>query len=267
MPENASGENAAWCLAVPPVLPHEEDNERPNANAEACLKAVPIFAKLSEIEIAAFQNAARPRSFKKGKMLFVEGEAAGYFYVIVSGWVKQFHTMPDGDEVIIDMLTKSDLVGESAIFEKDRHTSSAQVIEDVQLLSLPLNILKEQILANRTLALSMLLAMSRHHRRHCSERALNSMQSAPQRVGYFLLKMCPKNQVEAVIFHLPYNKTLIAETLGMKSETFSRALNILRTKLGLRIKGSSVEIDSIERLVEFVYGPAATRVTAANTNI
>jgi hypothetical protein len=40
----------------------------------------------------------------------------------------------------------------------------------------------------------------------------------------------------------------------MKGATFPRALNILRQKAGIRIYGTRVEIDSIVRLAEFVYG-------------
>ncbi len=268
MPELAVEECAAMALPLANVAQAQidEDHVDQAAATAASLKDISIFANLSAEELVAFDAVARPRSYKKGKMLYVEGEPASYFYVVQSGWVKLFHTMPEGDEVIMDMLTRGDLVGDSAIFENDRHTGSAQVIEDVHLLSIPLRTLKEQIVSNRNLALAMLLAMSRHHRRHCSERALNAMQSAPQRVGYFLLKLCPKNQAQGIIFRLPYNKTLIAETLGMKSETFSRSLNILRNKIGLRIKGSNVEIDSTERLAEFVYGSFSTKVMVVHNS-
>jgi len=223
------------------------------------LKSALFFSDLSDTEISHFHMAAHGRAFRKGKVLYVEEEEAEFFYVIGSGWVKLFHTMPEGDEVIIDMLTKGHLVGESALFEKGRHTSSAEVVEDVQLISIPLFVLKDRIANSQAVALSMLSAMSYHHRRQQGERALNATQKAPQRVGSFLLRLCPRNKKESVVFHLPYDKTLIADTLGMKGETFSRALNILRHKTGLRIKGTSVEVDSVDNLIKFVYGPLATR--------
>ena len=119
--------------------------------------------------------------------------------------------------------------------------------------------MKEQIRLNPTLALSMLSSMSRHHRRHYGEIALNAMQTAPQRVGCFLLRLCPANQKKNVILQLPYDKTLIAYTLGMKGATLSRALNILRLKTGIRINGGNVEIDSVAKLAQYVYGPLATK--------
>ena len=230
----------------------------------ACLRLARFFSELSEEELAHFLNFVQARTYKKGKVLYLEGEEAEYFYVICSGWLKLFHTMPEGDEIIIDMLTNGHLAGESALFEKGFHTSSAQIVEDVHLLSIPLRVLKEQIAKSKTMALGMLSALSYHHRRHLGEMALNATQSAPQRIGRFLLRLCPRDIKQNFVFHLPYDKTLIADTLGMKGATFSRGLNILRQKTGLRIKGTRVEIDSIDKLVKFVYGPLAMEHSRQN---
>jgi CRP-like cAMP-binding protein len=224
-----------------------------------CLRGASLFSGLADEEIARFQDAAQTRSFKKGKILYLEDEPAEFFYVICGGWIKLFHTTQEGEEVIVDMLTAGHMVGESSIFEQSRHTSSAQIIEDTQLLSIPAKLLKDQIRLNPALALSMLSSMSRHHRRHYGAIALNAMQNAPQRIGCFLLRLCPVGKKKDIVFHLPYDKALIAYTLGMKGATFSRALNILRQKTGIRIGGTRVEIDSAEQLVKFVYGPLAAK--------
>lgn len=236
-----------------------EDVPGHRSGYEGLLRGAVLFSILSDFEISLFLAAAQARTYKKGKLLYVEGDPAEYFYVICSGWIKLFHTMHEGDEVIADMLTIGHLVGESAVFEKDHYACSALVVEDVQLLSIPLRVLKNQIANSQILALSMLSAMSRHHRRHYGEMALNATQSAPKRVGCFLLRLCPRDKKTDIVFHLPYDKTLIADTLGMQGATFSRALNILRIKTGLRIKGTSVEIDSAARLIKFVYGPLAAK--------
>lgn len=231
----------------------------PPENSFGCLRGASLFSNLSDAEIACFQDAARARSYKKGKMLYLEGENAESFYIICGGWIKLFHTLPEGEQVIVDMLTAGHMVGESTIFEHGCHTSNAEVIEDVQLLIIPARVLKEQIHLSPALAFSMLSSMFRHHRRHYGELALNAMQSAPQRIGNFLLRLCPHDKKEDIVIYLPYDKTLIAYTLGMKGSTFSRALNILRQKAAIQIEGSRVEIDSVERLIKFVYGPLAAK--------
>jgi len=221
------------------------------------LRDVALFANLSNDDVRYFQDASHARAYKKGKFLYGEEDFADVFYVVCSGWIKLFHILPDGTEVVVDMLTAGHMVGESAIFEHGRHTSNAEIVEDVQLLCIPTRVLRERIQKSSALALGMLCSMFQHHRRHYDAIALNAMQSAPQRIGCFLLKLCPQTKRHDIVFDLPYDKTLIADTLGMKGATFSRALNVLRAKTSIRIDGIHIEIDSIERLMMFVHGSLA----------
>ena len=243
---------------MPPEQIPKTDLEQPKILLGS-LKRAQLFANLSDDEVLFFHDAAQKRAYEKGKILYIEEDPADFFYIICTGWVKLFHITPEGEEVIVDTLTSGQTVGENAIFEFGKHTSSAEVIEDVELLVLPSHMLKEQMRFSPTLALAMLSSMSRHYRRHYGEIALNAVQNAPQRIGRFLLKLCPANQKENIVFQLPYEKTLIAYTLGMKGATFSRALNILREETDIRIRGSQVEIDSLDRLTGFVYGALASK--------
>ncbi len=227
------------------------------------LKGSLLFANLSDEEVAIFQNAARYLAYKKDKILYLQAESASNFYVICSGWIKLFHTLPEGEEVIVDMLTTGHIVGESAIFDHGCYTSSAQIVSAAHLLSIPLKVLKEQIYLNPRLAFNMLTSMSQHHRRHYGAIALNALQNAPQRIGCFLLSLCPEDKTKAAIFHFPYDKALVAKTLGMNNATFSRALNILRQKTGIRITGDRVEIDRVLQLVKFVYGDLSVKYMPA----
>lgn len=241
-------------------IPKESPSENPSDNLLRNLRKTHLFSKLSDDDLAVFSNAAQVRSFKKGKILYVQEDKADYFYVVTKGWIKLFHSMPDGEEVVIDMLSIGNMVGESAIFENGHHTSSAQVIEDVTTISLPSKILKEQVVLNPAVALGMLSAMFQHHRRNYDALALNAMQSAPQRIGCFMLRLCPPDTTKDIAFDFPYDKTLIATTLGMKGATFSRALGLLRKKTGIRVNGVRVEIDSVATLIKFVYGAYGTNL-------
>jgi CRP-like cAMP-binding protein len=84
---------------------------------------------------------------------------------------------------------------------------------------------------------------------------LYHLYDAPQRIGSYLLGLCPpERQLDGVKIVLPYNKSLIASSLGMQKATFSRALNILRKQTGLHIKGTCVTVGSIKKFKDFVDG-------------
>jgi len=224
-------------------------------DASTHFKSLTLFAGLSAEDIRYFADAAHIKNYKKDKLIFTEDEQAGYFYIILSGWIRLFHTTEEGEEINLAILTMNSLVGESSIFEEGRYTSSAQVAEAVQVLSIPINLLKEYLLINQQMAFNMLTIMTKYQRLHALQLELYHLYTAPQRIGCFLLGLCPPlDHRDGVKINLPYDKTLIAATLGMKGSTFSRALNILRKETGLQIHGTHVKIDSIKRLLDFVNG-------------
>jgi CRP/FNR family transcriptional regulator len=232
---------------------HEIAVKRPKSNA--FFKSLTLFSNLSEKDIALFANAAQIRSYQKGQLLYLEGDKAKYFHVICNGWVKLFHTTDEGEEVVLAMLTTNSITGEHSIFEEGNFTSSAMIVESAQILSIPLSLLKEQMRQNNQLAFNMLTSMVQYQRSHELQLERYLLYTAPQRIGCFLLGLCPVlEQKDGVILNLPYDKTLIASTLGMKGATFSRALNILRDETGIHITGTRVTIDSMEKLLTFVNG-------------
>lgn len=185
----------------------------------------------------------------------MEGEEAKVFYIICSGWLKLVHLTEDGEEMIIAMLTQNNIAGESALFENGIFASSAEIVEDAQILSIPMSLLKEQLSASNKLAINMLTSMIQYQRRHEMQLEQFLLYSAPQRVGCFILGLCPVNeQIDGVQIQLPYDKTLIANTLGMRGPTFSRALNMLKDETGTSVRGSVVKIKSIKRLLAFLDG-------------
>ncbi len=233
----------------------EQDVGSKQCKSLAFFKSLILFTNIADKEISLFIDAAQVKSYKKGKILYLEGEQADFFYIICNGWLKLFHITEEGEEVSLAMLTKNNITGENAIFEQGRFTSSALVAEDAQIVSIPLSLLKEQIRMNNHLAFNMLTTMVQYQRRHELQLEQYLLYSAPQRIGCFLLGLCPVlEQIDGVVLNLPYDKALIASTLGMKGATFSRALNILREETGIDIRGTRVIIDSMDRLLKFVNG-------------
>ena len=218
-------------------------------------KSLALFADLPSEDIECFSNAAHVKNYSKGTPLFTEDEGAEFFYIILSGWIRLFHTTAEGEEINLVILTSNFTVGESALFENGCYTNSAKIAEDAQVLSIPLALLKVYLRVSQQMSFNMLKVMTQYQRQHALQLELFHLYSAPQRIGCFLLGLCPPpQQIDGVKLTLPYDKALIASTLGMKGATFSRALNILRKETGIHIQGTLVTIDSIKRLLKYVDG-------------
>lgn len=210
-----------------------------------------LFAAMPTEMFDLFASAAKKTELSKGEQLFLQDDPAEWFYFIVSGWMKLFRETIDGEEAVLDVLTSGHIFGESAIFDGGIHTAGAAAAENTVLLRLPTSLLKSAITKNHEVALGMLASISRQRRQQSQDIEKLSLQNTSQRIACFLLRMCKASDQKEVALSLPYDKSLIAARLSMKSETFSRALKKLQKETSISIKGSSVMIPSVGELAAF----------------
>ncbi len=233
------------------ILKFDEQRSTGLDSTFGLLRQHSLFAAMPEDVYPLFTAAAKKLSLKKGDQLFLQDDPAEWFYFIASGWIKLFRETVDGDEAVLDVLTKGHIFGESAIFDGGVHVAGASVAENAVLLSFPTSLLKSAITKDHDVALGMLASISRKRRQQSQDIEKLSLQNTSQRIACFLLRMCRASDAEKVSLSLPYDKSLIAARLSMKSETFSRALSKLQRETSISIKGSSVVIPDTNELAAF----------------
>ena len=214
------------------------------------IQTLPLFKGLSEWSLADLFRNASIGSYKKGKLLFLEGELPNRLYIILDGWVKLYKGNSAGEETIVQMLTSGDMVAESAVFLNAPFPVSAQVAKEAQILTLPAPIIRENINSNNDLAINVLKAMSVHSQLLIQGLENIRLKSATERVGWFLLKLLLEQGRVPDMVELPYDKSLIASYLDMKPETFSRTLKKFKQK-GFEIRKDSVILPQVKALCGF----------------
>lgn len=215
------------------------------------LDIIDFFAAIPADLLKNLHAAGRPLSYSKGQVLFTQGDPAEWFYMIEGGWVKIFRETLDGDEVILDVLPSGYVFGETTMFEDSMYPYGAEIIEACHLTAYPISILQQYVEGYPDIALAMLKHMATKHTFKDRDIEHLTVMNAPQRVGCFLLRLCKVKQPVPITLHLPYDKTLIASRLGMQPETFSRALTRLQADTGVKIKGSTVEINNLNTLITY----------------
>jgi len=102
----------------------------------AFLKEVPLFAPLDEGILAYLANEFRPRQYRKGEVIFHQGDESGSLYVVAQGKVRVYHLSPNGDETTISILTRCGILGEFALIDGQPRSASAQAITACTLLEM-----------------------------------------------------------------------------------------------------------------------------------
>lgn len=216
------------------------------------LRRVPLFAGLDESRLGDLLRDASIRDHPKGQLLFQQGDTADRFYVVLGGWVKIFRLTPDGDEAVMALFARGESFAEAAMFMGGQFPASAEVVEQARLLRVESRPFKNRLHAEPEIAVAMLASVSLRMHYLVGQIEQLQVRSGTQRVADFLLKLCSAEDGPTEIA-LPYDKSLIASRLGMKPESFSRALARLRD-LGVRTERSRVSIADAAALAEYCAG-------------
>ena len=214
------------------------------------LSRLPLFANLAQDELCVLLETSTVRRYSQDATLFLEGEAAECFYIVMEGWIKLYRLCEDGHEVVISVISKGETFAEAAIFDQHIYPVSASVMTNARLLVVSGESLIRKVTNNPDFALSMLGSMSRHLRANVATMHKLSAMSSTERLADFLCGLADTINGEAII-KLPLDKSLIAARLGMQPETFSRALAKLKN-IGVQNSGQDIVIEDVSTLRESI---------------
>jgi len=97
---------------------------------------VPLFANLDAESLRELEQAARPRSFRAGEIIFHRDDPGQMLYVIKQGKVRIYITSPDGQEVTLAVFGPGDYFGELAILDGRPRSASAIALDVVETQAL-----------------------------------------------------------------------------------------------------------------------------------
>ncbi|MEO0261743.1 MAG: cyclic nucleotide-binding domain-containing protein [candidate division WOR-3 bacterium] len=98
------------------------------------LKNSKIFKDLPDDAIDYLSNYINLREFKKGRIIFFEGDKGKILYIIKSGKVSVIKKDSEGKERIMAILSEGDFIGEMALIEESERSATCKAEEDTELL-------------------------------------------------------------------------------------------------------------------------------------
>lgn len=214
------------------------------------VRRTPLFGVLPRDVADRLIDGPGARVYDKGVTLFEQGTPAEHCYFILDGWVKVFRSSPDGNETVVHVFRSGEIFAEAVIFMGGRYPVSAETATTCRLLRISGARLRDCIRETPELALSMLASASQHLKVLVAQLEQIKRLTAPQRLADFLLSLCP-GEGAACSIKLPYEKSLIASRLGMKPESFSRAMAKLKP-LGVTVDRDLILLEDRAKLLQLL---------------
>jgi CRP/FNR family transcriptional regulator, dissimilatory nitrate respiration regulator len=184
----------------------------------------------SAVEAAGFRRLAtiaRLCQFRKGQVIFREGEPCPGVFVIGQGVVRVFKTGPGGREHVLHMVGPGGSFAEVAAIGGFPLPASAEAVKKATCVLLPLERFRKVLSEDHELCLGMMTSMSGWVRRLVTLMEDITLRDAAGRLARFLLELSESKSAADGTIELPGLKRYVASHLNLTSETFSRTLRRL----------------------------------------
>jgi CRP-like cAMP-binding protein len=100
------------------------------------LRTTPVFRKLKPDDRERVAAVARLASYRRGELVFREGDPSDRFVMVASGRVKVFKMTPSGKDVILEIFGPGDQLGAVAVYEDFPFPASAVALEDTSCIAI-----------------------------------------------------------------------------------------------------------------------------------
>jgi CRP-like cAMP-binding protein len=223
--------------------------ERRGAVMNSEIAAIPLFEGLSQRQCNELAGIAVDRSYKRGQIIFSEGDGGIGLYVLIAGRVKVYKLSPDGKEQILHLFEPGEPFGEASVFAGQPFPAHAEALEKSRIFFFPRGAFIELIKGDPSLALNMLAILSRRLRKFTALIEDLSLKEVPGRLAAYLL-YASEQRANSEDLKLDIAKNQLASLLGTIPETLSRILTKLVRQGLIQMDGSRIKIKDRQGLEE-----------------
>jgi len=194
-----------------------------------------------------------PRRFRKGTLIWREGETSGILIAIRTGRVKIYRLLSTGKSVTLFLFGPGDVFGFLPFLDGGAYPAYAQAIEDVEADVLPRSALLQALHADPSLAIALIALLGRRLREAMDLIQSLSTPGVQSRVAAALLALLAEGPASSpLVVMLPVTAQEFAGAVGIAPETLSRALRHLEDDGILAREGPGhyrvLQLESLEQV-------------------
>lgn len=211
------------------------------------------FVALSDAELDVLSAMhGRRHTFPAGRDMVHEGQVNGSAYLLASGWVCSYKTLPDGGRQIVDFQIPGDFLGlRSVLFRTADH--NIEPVTRVEASEVQFSDLFDGFSQSPRLATAVLWAASRDEAMVVEHLVGIGRRNAQERTAHFLLELAARLTLVGLAtpkgYDCPLSQYLLADALGLSAVHVNRVLREFRETGLLTFQKGRVEIHDLGGLV------------------
>lgn len=192
------------------------------------MRQIALFNNLEGPSVERIAGGGWTVRHPRGTRVLGRGEALNGLYAVFEGRLKLYMLSCNGDERILRILQPGDSFGEAIMFNAFPSPVYIETLSAVKLAYFPRKVVSRALATDPRFTTAMLNGMSRMMQELLIDLEACCLQNARQRTANYLLREVQQDTSGGDEVRLPAAKAVVASTLNISAETFSRELHRLR---------------------------------------
>ncbi|AOO64685.1 Crp/Fnr family transcriptional regulator [Sulfurospirillum halorespirans] len=181
------------------------------------IRNVSCFSKLNDAQLEKLKKISVIKKFSAKEILFYEGDAPIYLYVLLQGTLKVYKTNHKGQQIFLHQFYPGGLVAELANFENIPYPATAEFMSESEVLRIDYKALEHDFFKNPDISFEIIKSLIAKHKILIDVIQKEVILTADAKVAKFILE-------NGELFKTLKN-TQVASILNLTPETLSRTLS------------------------------------------
>jgi len=189
------------------------------------------------------------RRYRRGDILYNEGNRISGFYCINSGIIKVFKTGVDGKEQIIRFARKGEIIAYRSVLSNEPACTSAKVIEDCQVCFIPSELLIQFVKTNPAFAFEV-VKLTCHELAEANSYITDIAQkTVRERVAEVLLNLVKDFGLDDQKYlRISLTREELANIVGTATESVIRLLSEFKSDKVIELNGRKIRVIDLKGL-------------------
>ncbi len=218
---------------------------------ECSSRADSIFCAVSHAGLESFSASKNANSYKRGQIIFYEGNRPSGIYCVNEGKVKVYKTSESGREHIVRLAKKGDILGYRALMGGELYSATAEALEETVVCQIPQSVFFSVIQTDRNL-MARIMHLLTHDLKVAEERMVElSQMPVRERLAQTLLMLHSTfgSETDEATIDIQLTREDLANIVGTATESCIRLLSEFKKDGIVNLNGKKITINDKQKLL------------------
>lgn len=215
-----------------------------DSNCSSCIiRTHPLFRHLIEEEIQDISLNKITETFKRGSIIYREGNRMKGFYCVNSGIVKIYKTGFDGKEQIVRFAKPGDIIGYRSVVSNEPACTTAEILQESTLCHIPTDILLHLVKTNGEFAVSLMKLTCKELGEANAYITDIAQKTVKERLAEILIHLDSDFGTDEMgVLNISLTREELSNIVGTATESIIRLLSEFKNDGSIELNGRKIKI-------------------------